>query len=615
MPGLHLRELLIGSPLPTDRLESERLDTVRALAVLSPDALSSIAYANQEIFLGLAVAGWVGLSNSFPIALAIVVLLGILALSYSQTIQAYPRGGGSYTVAKENLGTSMGLVAAAALLVDYILVAAVSLTAGVAAMTSAFPELWPYRVGLSLLLLTIITLANLRGLRESGTLISLPVYLFILTYIGMFMIALIRTALGDLDPLPADSFPVEQAVPVTLFLVLHTFASGCTALTGVEAISNGVQIFKPPEAKHAKQAMRAVAVLMLVLFLGTVGLTQYFNVLPSGEETILSALARHVFGKGLMYYLVQTSTLLILFVAANTSFAGFPRVTSILAEDTYLPRQLSLLGDRLVYSNGMLLLATLTGLLIVLFKGDTHALIPLFAVGVFMAFTLSQAGMVVHWYRLKGKRWLQKALINGLGALTTMFTFWVIAVSKFLDGAWIVTLLIPLIIMGFRAVHRHYQEISGELSVKGFPMTLKPLPHPRIVIPIAGVHRGVIFALRYALSISQKVTAVYVEIDPSRSEKVRSLWERWGMGVPLEIVPSPYRSVIGPFVDYLDRLDQEANDGQLASVILPEFMPAKWWEYLLHNQTAWLIKLALLYRRRKQGTIRAIIDIPFHLRH
>jgi amino acid transporter len=516
-----------------------------------------------------------GLSYSFPIALAVVVLLGILTLSYSQTIQAYPKGGGSYAVAKENLGTPMGLVAAAALLVDYTLVSAVSLTAGVAAVASAFPELWPYRVGLSLFLLIVITLANLRGLRETGTLISFPVYFFILAYVALFIVALLRTVLGDLDPLPMNSFPVGQAVTVTLFLILHTFASGCTALTGVEAISNGVQIFKPPEAKHARQAMRAVAVLMLVLFLGTVGLTQYFNVLPAGEETILSALARHVFGSGWMYYLVQASTLLILLVAANTGFAGFPRVASILAEDSYLPRQLSYLGDRLVYNNGMLLLATLTGVLIVVFNGDTHALIPLFAVGVFVAFTLSQAGMVVRWCRLRGKGWLQKAFINGLGALTTTLAFLIIAVSKFLDGAWIVALLVPLIILGFRAVHRHYQEIAEELSTEYVVPDIEPMQHPRVVIPVASVHRGVIYALRYALSISEQVTAAYIEVDPSRTEKVKTLWERWGMGVPLVIVSSPYRSVIGPFLDYLDKLDQEAGDGQLATVILPEFIPAK----------------------------------------
>ena len=615
MPGLHLREWLIGSPLPTERLQSERLDTLRALAVLSPDALSSIAYANQEIFLGLIVAGSIGLSYSFPIAVAIVVLLGILTLSYSQTIQAYPRGGGSYTVAKENLGIPMGMVAAAALLVDYTLVSAVSLTAGVAAITSAFPELWPYRIGLSLSLLVVITLANLRGIRESGTLISFPVYFFVVTYMGLFVIAIIRAALGDLDPLPLKTIALEQTVPVSALLILHTFASGCTALTGVEAISNGVQIFKPPESRHARQAMRAVAILMAVLFMGTVGLTQHFHVIPLGEETILSALARHVFGTGWMYYVVQASTLLILLVAANTSFAGFPRVASILAEDSYLPRQLSYLGDRLVYNNGMLLLAILTGILIVLFKADTHALIPLFAVGVFIAFTLSQAGMVVHWTRLRGKGWVQKSMINGLGAVTTMAAFFIIASSKFLDGAWIVALLIPIIILGFRAVHRHYHEIAEELSTQYVIPEMEPLQNPRVVIPIGSVHRGVIYALRYACSISGWVTAVYIEVDPTRTEKVKHLWERWGMGVPLEVIPSPYRSVIGPFLDYLDKLDQEAEDGQLATVILPEFIPAKWWEHLLHNQTAWLLKIALLYRRRKFGKVRAIIDIPVHLRH
>ena len=590
----------------------ERLNKVRALAAFSPDALSSIAYANEEIFLGLVVAGAAGLAFSWPIGLAIATLLGVLALSYFQTIHAYPSGGGSYSVARENLGTSPGLVAAAALMIDYVLTAAVSLTAGVAAFASAFPALWPYRVHLSLFLLLIITLANLRGLRETGTLMAIPVYLFLITYLSMLAIGVGRALLEGPGNLLVTA-PVATK-PLTRFLVLHTFAAGCTALTGIEAISNGVPAFKPPQTKNARVTLVVMALLMGVLFLGSIGLTQYLAVVAGPDETILSALARRILGPGLPYIVVQMTTLLILAVAANTSFADFPRVASIVARDGYLPRQFSLLGDRLVFSNGMLVLAGLTGVLIIIFGGDTHALIPLFAVGVFLAFTLSQAGMVVHWVRQRGRGWKLKALANGLGTLTTTVTLFVVAISKFAEGAWIVALLIPLIVLGFGAVHSHYKDVSGELTLRGLPPSLRPMPPPRVVVPISGVHRGVIEAVRYARSISDRVTAVYVETDPDATSRVVREWDSWGQGVPLVIVPSPYRSIIGPLLDFLDETDREHNDGQLATIVLTEFIPAKWWEHLLHNQTAWLLKLALLYRRRRLGQIRAIVDIPFYLR-
>ena len=608
----HLRDLLIGPPLPTHRLAMERLNKVRALAAFSPDALSSIAYANEEIFLGLVVAGAAGLAFSWPIGLAIAGLLGILALSYFQTVHAYPTGGGSYSVARENLGTSAGLVAAAALLIDYVLTAAVSLTAGVAAISSAFPALWPYRVDLTLLLLGIITLANLRGLRETGTLMAIPVYLFLFAYLPMLAIGLGRALLEGPGNLAVTAPAAIK--PLTPFLILHTFAAGCTALTGIEAISNGVPAFKRPETRNAGITLIVMAFLMGTLFLGSIGLTQYLAVVAGPDETILSALARRILGSGLPYVIVQTATLLILAVAANTSFAGFPRLASILGQDGHLPRQFSQLGDRLVFSNGMLALAGLTGVLIILFGGDTHSLIPLFAVGVFLAFTLSQAGMVVHWARQRGQGWQVKALINGLGTLTTMLALFVVAISKFVEGAWIVALLIPLIVLGFRAVHEHYKEVARELTMRGLPPSLRPMPSPRVVLPISGVHRGVIEATRYARSLSDRVTAVYVETNPEATEKVRREWERWGQNVPLVVVPSPYRSIIGPLLDFLDETDREHNDGQLATVVLTEFIPAKWWEHLLHNQTAWLLKLALLYRRRRLGQIRAIVDVPFYLR-
>ena len=608
----HLHELLVGSPLPTQQLAGEQLNKVRALAAFSPDALSSIAYANQEIYLGLVAAGAAGLAFSWRIGLAIALLLVIVAFSYLQTIREYPSGGGSYVVARENLGAQAGLVAAAALLIDYTLTAAVSLTAGVAALASAFPALWNYRVGLALGFLLLITLANLRGLRESGTLMAVAVYFFLFSYLTMLVVGLIR-AIGS-DPRPFAETAPPAIENVTTFMILHTFASGCTALTGIEAISNGVPAFKPPQTRNARQTLAIMAVLMAILFLGSIGLTQYFGIVARSNETILSALARYIFDDIAPYYIVQTAMLAILVVAANTSFAGFPRLASILAQDGYMPRQLSFLGDRLVFSNGMLLLAGLTAVLIIGFGGDTHALIPLFAVGVFIAFTLSQAGMVMHWVRQRGRGWTLKALVNGIGAAATTVTLVVVAASKFLEGAWMVLLLIPVIVWLFRTVKAHYREIGLELSLRGATPDLTPPPTPRIVLPVSGMHRGVYQALRFARSISSNVTAVYVESTPGEADRLREQWAKWGQGVPLVVVPSPYRSIVGPLLEYLDQVDREYNDGQLASVILPEFVPAHGWQNLLHNQTAWLLKLALLYRRRRFGAVRAIIDIPLYLR-
>jgi amino acid transporter len=608
----NLRHFFIGPPLPTQRLATEHLNKVRALAAFSPDALSSIAYANQEIFLGLVVAGSIGLHYAWPIGLAIALLLGVLALSYYQIVHAYPNGGGSYTVARENLGALPGLIAAAALLIDYVLTSAVSLTAGVAAIASVFPELWPYRIEIALVLLALITVANLRGLRETGTLMAIPVYFFLIAYLSMLAIGLAKAVGGG--PIPLESTAPNPTVTLTPFLILHTFAAGCTALTGIEAISNGVPVFKRPESRNAGITLIVMAVLMAVLFLGSIALTQYFAVVAGSQETILSALARQILGFGLPYVVVQIATLLILAVAANTSFAGFPRLASILAQDGYLPHQFSQLGDRLVFSNGMIALAGLTGVLIVAFNGDSHALIPLFAVGVFLAFTLSQAGMVIHWIRTRGRAWLTKALINGLGMLTTLVTLLVVGVSKFGEGAWIVALLIPLIVWGFQTVRGHYQAVARGLTLRGLPPPLKALMPPRVVLPISGVHRGVLEALRYARSISDSVTAVYVEVNPAVAEQVRQDWETWAPDVPLVIVPSPYRSTIGPLLEFLEKTDDDHNDGVYATVVLPEFIPARRWQYLLHNQTAWLLKLALVYQRRRFRHPRVVVDVPFYLR-
>ncbi len=611
----HIRELVIGSPLPSEDLSESRLDKVRALAALSPDALASVAYANQEIFLGLVVAGAAGLAYSWAIACMITGLIAILTLSYSQTIRAYPAGGGTYAVARENLGTLMGLVAAAALLIDYVLNAAVSLTAGIEALASAFPALWPYRTVLSLILLAVITLVNLRGLQEAGTAMVIPVYLFLAVYLGMIVYGTVVATVEGPGSL-AESAP-RAVESLTIFLLLRTFASGATALTGIEAISNAVPVFRPPEPRHARQTMAAMAVLMGALFLGTIGLIQFLAIAPGADETVLSALARRLFGSGAVYLVVQISTLLVLIVAANTSFTGFPRVAALIAHDGFLPRQLKLVGDRLVFANGIFLLSGLAALLILIFKGDTHSLIPLFAVEAFLAFTLSQTGMVIHWFRERGERWGLKAILNGLGALATGAALLVIAVTRFVSGAWTVVLLVPLFVLAFMRIRTHYDEVGRELRIGDAKPSFGLHHHPRVVIPVAGVHQGVIEALRYARQISEDVTAVYIEIEPDSAAHLQERWRHYGLDeiAPLVVVPSPYRSYIDPLFDYLERFDAEADDGSLASVVIPEFVPARRWQYLLHNRTAWLLKTVLMYRRHWMGKTRAIIDIPFHLEH
>ena len=606
-----IKELLIGPPLPTFQLHEKKLNKIRALAAFSPDALSSIAYANQEIYLGLVVAGSAGLMLAWQIGLAITGLLVIVALSYYQTIRGYPSGGGSYVVARDNLGALPGLIAGAALLIGYLLTAAVSLTAGVEAIASAFPSLWLHRVALALLFLAIMTIANLRGLRETGTLMSVPVYLFLFVYLPMLaygLFILLRDGAAVMEISPSM---VTQ--PVTLFLVLHTFSAGCTALTGIEAISNGVPSFQAPEAKNAGKTLIVMAVLMAILFVGSIGLTHFLGVIADTDETILSALARRLMGNGAGYFVIQFSTMLILVVAANTSFAGFPRLAAILAKDGFLPRQLTGLGDRLVFANGILSLAIATAVLIILFGGDSHSLVPLFAVGVFLAFTLSQAGMVVHWIRERGRGWFLKSGINGIGALATAATVGIIGISKFLEGAWITIILIPMIVVVFLRIRSHYREVARELSLNGLPPSLKPTPLPRVVIPISGVHRGIVDAVDFARAISSDVTGVYVELEPGESDAVQKRWKRLFPDIPLVVVQSPYRSITHPILDFLDETDRGHNDGQLAAVILPEFVPAKWWQGLLHNQTAWLLKAAMLYRRRNLGFQRVIIDVPYHL--
>jgi amino acid transporter len=639
-----LKRFLVGSPIRTARLAHERLTKKTALAIFASDALSSTAYATEQILLVLAAAALVQnqgnpFSKLVPITIAISVLLIIVSISYRQTIRAYPSGGGAFIVAKENLGTVPGLVAGASLLVDYCLTVSVSTSAGVEAITSAmvgtrFAPLHEHRVVLCLFFITFIMLANLRGVREAGSFFAAPSYAFIVSFLFLIGYGIIRYYVNpEIVPIPDDAnLKIAEGYapqPLHLFLLLGAFANGCAALTGIEAISNGVQAFKQPESKNAATTLTWMTVLLVTMFLGASVLAYLFGIHPLQRETVISQIARVVFTgpMGWFYYVVQATTASILILAANTSFSGFPRLASLLARDRFLPRQLANLGDRLVFSNGIVVLAVLSGALVWAFNADTSRLIPLYAVGVFLGFTLSQSGMVMHWWRegkslranrataqsaagehppAKKSNWKRFLVINGVGALSTFVVLAVFIVTKFTHGAWLVVLVIPLLVFLFRQIHRHYVEVARQLSTEGLE-ALRPLHH-EVIVPISGIHRGVIAALEYAKSIApHHVTAVYVNLDDEATQNLREKWQQWGSGVNLVVVASPYRSLGRPLFNYVDRVRRSSPD-VIITIVLPEFVPAKWWQNLLHNQNTLFLKGALLFKR---GVV--VTNVPYHL--
>jgi amino acid transporter len=605
-----VKRALLGQPIPTSHEVHERLGRATGLAVFASDALSSSAYATEEILLILALAGTGALQVGVPISLGIAMLIAIVVSSYRQTILAYPSAGGAYIVSRENLGTYPSLVAGAALLTDYVLTVSVSVAAGIAAVTSAVPALYPYRVELCLLGVLGITVANLRGVRESGRVFAIPTYAFIASYvlmIGWGAIVWTRGGGGTELAAPAVS-PATGAQALTLFLILRAFASGCVALTGIEAVSNGVPAFRPPEAQNARQVLVLLGAVLISLFVGITFLANGFGLTPTAQETINSQLARRVFGGGsVLYYLVQALTTLILVIAANTSFADFPRLSSFMARDRFMPRQFASRGDRLAFSNGIIILAVLSALLLVVFHAETHALIPLYAIGVFISFTLSQLGMVRFWFRERGPRWPMRATLNAAGAVTTGVVALIIGTTKFTHGAWLVILLIPLLVLLLVTIRRHYDDVAGQLSLEGLETEELPPGHHHVLLLVGDVHRGVLGAIRYARAISPSARAVYIEVDAESKRRLEQRWAKWANGMPLVALRSPYRSVIGPLLEYVDRVQQEAPD-TLVTIVLPEFVPVHWWQQLLHNQTALLIKAALLFRR---GVI--VIDVPYHL--
>lgn len=596
-----LKRKIIGNPLTNEMAAHEHIPKWKALAVLSSDALSSVAYATEEILIPLSLFSIAAMAWSIPIACAVGLLLIIITLSYRQTIDAYPNGGGAYTVAKENLGDRAGLIAGAALLIDYILTVAVSVSSGVENMASAIPFIGAHKVIIGCFIIICIMMLNLRGIKESASIFALPTYLFIASFLIMIGVGFYKYLTGQiLEPAPIlhETYPV-----IPLFLLLRAFSSGCAALTGIEAISNGIPIFKSPAQKNAKTTMLWMAIILGVFFLSITLLSHLLKIVPQHGQTAVSLLARGVFGNHFFYYIIQGSTALILLLAANTSYADFPRLSSLLANDRYLPRQLTSIGDRLVFSNGILGLSAAAAFLIILFNGETHHLIPLYAVGVFLSFTLSQSGMIKHHIKLKEKGWVNGLILNSIGALTTFIILIVIAVTKFAGGAWIVIILIPAAVYIFSEIKNHYTQVAKQLSYAASitPMKLEPYKYT-VIVPVSGIHPGVVEALRYSMTLSKDVRACYVEMNEAATLRMKNEWKSWANEIPFVTLRSPYRSVIQPILNYIDdvmKLDPSAR----ITVVIPEFVTSKWYHQFLHNQTSLLLRAALRLRRGKVITV------------
>ncbi|MBI1885845.1 MAG: APC family permease [Chloroflexi bacterium] len=615
-----IRRVAIGSPFATSQAIHERLTKVKALAVFSSDVLSSSAYATEEILIVLLLAGSGALPRALPVAGVIALLLAIVTLSYRQTIRAYPSGGGAYIVAHDNLGQAPGLLAAAALMVDYVLTVAVSVAAGVAAVTSAAPELHDLRVPIGVSIVGVITVGNLRGIRESGTIFAAPTYLFILAMATVIVTGLVKVAVGDAPGSLLHGAPPRETVVatqgLTLWLVLRAFSSGSVALTGTEAISNGVPAFKPPESRNARTTLTVMAFILGFLFLSVTFLSSRYGLVPSENETIVSKLGREILGQNPLYYTYQVATALILFLAANTSFADFPRLSAILAKDRFLPRQFAFKGDRLAFSNGILFLAGTSSLFLVVFGGEVTRLIPLYAVGVFVSFTLSQSGMVRHWWRLREPGWRTSLVINGVGAAATAVVAVIIAGTKFTHGAWMSILLMLALILLFTLIRRHYHWFEGKIRVPEDTLDIKPpasvplvnLPaRQHVIVPVDDISKVTMAAVDLVRELSSRVTAVHVADDREEAEQFRARWEKMIPDIPLLIIESPYRAFVAPILAYLDSLERVEPDTAI-TVVLPRVVTHRWWERLLHNQDALRLKPHL----NKRPAVRTI-DFPYEL--
>lgn len=609
-----IKRLVLGNPLHLRQMEHEKLPKWKALAVFSSDALSSVAYATEEILLvlvataaGVAAATW-----SIPIAIAIVGLIFLVALSYRQTVRFYPQGGGAYNVAKDNFGTQAGLLAGAALAVDYILTVAVSVSAGVAAITSAFPSLKAFAVGIAIVLVILTTLLNLRGMKESSFIFAVPTYLFIVSIFALIVMGIWKS----FHDVSSPSVLVEETQitsSVGLFLLLRAFSSGCTALTGIEAISNGVPAFKEPRTENARITLMIMVIILSFFFFGITFLAIHFHALPSASETVISQVARSIVGQGAFYYWIQITTCLILVLAANTAYADFPRLASILAQDRFFPRQLAAIGDRLVFSNGIIFLGVVSSVLIWLFNANTHALIPLYSVGVFISFTLSQAGMTRHHWRIREHNWKYGLVLNGLGACATAVVAIIVSITKFTHGAWLVIIILPALMLLFKTIHNHYLSVGKELVLPESWTLPAAAEDSLVIIPFSGFHQGVLHAIQYASEISKDIRLCIVNINEAGTQRVREEWERnvlTGQNhIPkIVILESPYRSVIYPLLDYMNELEKTFPNRTI-TVIVPEFITQKFWHNLLHNQTALMLKTRLRFQER-----RVVVSIGYHLK-
>ena len=626
-PPKSWRTWLIGRPLPTADAPHQTIGKAVGLAVFAGDALSSVAYAPQETMVILAAAGTAGFAYAFPIAATVTVLLVIVTISYQQTIHAYPGGGGAYIVSRDNLGEVAAQTAGAALLLDYILLAAVAVSSGVAQIVSAYPPLFPYRVPLAIALVLIVMLANLRGVKESGVVFSIPTYFFLATTFLTVGVGLFRYFAGTLGTVidPPEMEIVGAVQPVGVYLILRAFANGTTALTGVECISNGVTAFKEPRSHNAVVTMMWMAGILGVLFLGITFILGQIGAVPSEAETVISQLARTTYdGRGFLYLSTIAGTTIILILATNTAFADFPRLAALQAGDRFLPRQLTYRGSRLVYSRGILALGIIASLLVYIFQASVTALVPLWAIGVFLSFTLSQTGMAYRWWKIghlapgeevqepgsilryeRGWKW--KLAVNGFGAICTVVVTAVFAITKFRDGAWIILFLLPAMVATFFAIHRHYRNLAESLSLRREGKQTHIKRH-RVILPIGGVHQGTLAALNYARVLSDDITVVYVSMDPAEAENIRKKWEVWGEGVRLVILDSPYRLLMEPLLAYIEDIIAKRQPKEMITIVVPQFVPNIWWHNLLHTQAATWLRLALLF---KPGIV--ITDVPYQV--
>lgn len=611
---MNLRRFLFGDPLKTSNLESQGLSKFKALAIFSSDVLSSVAYATEEMLVVLGPL----LAFMFvcPISLIIALLLAVVCISYWQTIREYPNGGGAFSVAHKNLGERMGLLVSASLLIDYTLTVAVSLSAGAKAITSAFPALAPYTVSMCVFIVIVIAIINLRGTRESAGMLAIPTYGFIFTMLSVILYgAIFNDATVVAAPPDGCSTDTMLASSGVILVLLRAFSSGCSAMTGIEAIASGVPAFEKPKIKNAQITLVLMACTLSTLFVGITYLAFKFRILPVESESVVSQIARAVYGNGFMYYLVQFSTACILLLAANTSFSGFPRLASVLAKQKYIPASFANLGDRLAFSNGIIFLAVVSSLLIISFKADTHLLISLYSIGVFTSFSLSQMGMVRHCIRVRKPNWYFKSAVSCIGAVATSITLFIIIEGKFMQGAWILCVIIPAVMYMFKRVNIQYKRNYKALDPKngGLGVLLRSAHdyNPKIIVPVSRIHEGTLSALRFAHSISNDVTAVIVNVNQKETDKLKLAWRAMKFDAPLVILDSPYRSVLTPFFDFLDEVDRE--QGKPAMIVLPSFVPGKIWQNILHNQTAAILKTALLYRKKTSEKTRVIVDVPFQL--